>query len=105
MNLHLPNRGRHRAQDRIRQLKAVVADRSMRLQAADALIAQLIREKSEAYLDARSLRQQLDCTEALVAVQLQQIQTLRAQATQPPVRIPARPGSTSPAAIPGQQAA
>ncbi|MFF4746836.1 hypothetical protein [Streptomyces sp. NPDC001268] len=97
--------GRHRAQDRIRELKAAVADKSMRLQAADRFIVQLITEKSDALLDAKSLRQQLDCTEALVAKQLLQIQALRANADQPAARIKARPGNTSPTHIPGQRAA
>ncbi|MDI9887326.1 hypothetical protein QMZ92_23880 [Streptomyces sp. HNM0645] len=97
--------GRHRAQDRIRELKALVADKSMRLQAADRFIAQLIREKSDALLDVRNLEQQLACTEGLVAKQLQQIQQLRAQAAQPARRITARPGNTSPTHIPGQRAA
>ncbi|MEU4133607.1 hypothetical protein [Streptomyces wuyuanensis] len=97
--------GRHRAQDRIRELKALVADKSMRLQAANQQIAQLSVQKSDALLDVRNLEQQLACTEGLVAKQLLQIQQLRAQLAAKPRPVKARPGNPSPTHIPGQRAA
>lgn len=102
--LRVPQR-KHRALDRIEQLKAEVADKSRRLQAADKLISQILREKSATYLDLRNVEQQLACAEGLIAVQLKQIQALRAEAARPARRITVQAGSTSPTAIPGQRTA
>lgn len=79
MSLHLPQRAprKHRAQDRIRQLEATVADQSMRLQAADKLIRNVLREKSDTYLDLRNAEQARDCADALAETRLQQIRDLQ----------------------------
>ena len=67
---------KHRALDRIADLKAEVADLQRRLASADTLIRRVMVEKSDTYLDLRNAEQARDCAQAAVAVKDVQIREL-----------------------------
>ena len=67
---------KHRALDRIADLKTEVADLKRRLADADALIRRVMVEKSDTYLDLRNAEQARDCAQAAAAVKDVQIREL-----------------------------